>query len=125
MKWSAGNYNIHVARKKKNIHSPCICCLKSYRGTSKFINSIFGSPNVCVNSSFFGCSDGLEKSMFEELKENLRYRFFSFSQKQIFRYVCVSVPNCSSVEDGDFEKVSPISKIMFKNFLRQFKTKPA
>ena len=89
------------------------------------LSTLFGSPNVCVNSSFFGCSDGLEKSMFEELKENLSYRFFSFSQNQILRYVCVSVPNCNSVEDGDFEKVSPISKIMFRNFLRQFKTKTA
>ena len=53
---------------------------------------------VYNNSSFFGNFDGHHKFAFKKLVENLLHGFFSFSQNQIFRYVCLTVQNCRLVE---------------------------
>ena len=72
---------------------------ESYRGTSK--STLFGTLRICINGSFFGHFDGLERSTFK----------VAFQAGELFY--------------GVYEKVSLISKIMFGKFLRQFKTKTA
>ena len=43
----------------------------------KFVNSFWYTEGLC-HSSFFGYFDGLEKSMFQDLKENLHIDFSLF-----------------------------------------------
>ena len=74
--------------EKRNIHSRCICRLKVREGQVS-LSTLLSTARACVINSFFGYFDGLEKSTFQELKEDLHHRFFSFPQNQIFRYVCV------------------------------------
>ena len=64
---------------------------ESYRGTSK--STLFGTLSVCINGSFFGYFDGLERSMFK----------ITFQADELFCRV--------------YEKVSLISKIIFRKFL--------
>ena len=89
----------NVSQKKRANHSLCICYLNVLGGQVSSWSLCCTPRGVCVNSSFFEYFDGLEKSTFNELWENLHNRFFSFYQNQLFRYVCLSVPNCSLVED--------------------------
>ena len=70
---------------------------ESYRGTSN--STVFGTQRDCINGSFFGYFDGLERSTFK----------ITFQADELFYY----------------EKVSHISKTVFRKFLRQFKTKTA
>ena len=70
---------------------------ESYRGTSKSI--LFGTLRVCINGSFFGYFDSLERSTFK----------MTFQADELFY--------------GAYEKVSLISKIILRKFLQQFKTK--
>ena len=63
MKWSEGILNIHVVQKKRNTHSFCICYLKVIEGQVS-LPTLSGKLRVCVNNSFFGYFDGLEKSTF-------------------------------------------------------------
>ena len=70
---------------------------ESYRGTSK--STLFGKLRICINGSFFGNFDGLERSTFK----------IAFQEDELFYRV--------------YEKMSLISKIIFRKFLRQFKTK--
>ena len=72
---------------------------ESYRGTSK--STLFGTLRICINGSFFGHFDGLENSTFK----------IAFQADELFY--------------GVYETVSLISKIIFRKFLRQFKTKMA
>ena len=72
---------------------------ESYRGTSK--STLFGTLRICINGSFFGYFDGLARSTFK----------IAFQADELFY--------------GYHEKVSLISKIIFRKFLRQFKTKTA
>ena len=72
---------------------------ESYKGTSK--STLFGTLRICVNGSFFGNFDGLERSRFK----------IAFQADKLFY--------------GVYEKMSLISKIIFRKFLRQFKTKTA
>ena len=72
---------------------------ESYRGTSK--STLFGTLRVCINGSFFGYFDGLEISTIK----------ITFQADKLFY--------------GVYEKVSLISKIMFRKFLLQFKIKTA
>ena len=72
---------------------------QNYRGTSKSI--LFGTLRVSINGSFFGYFDGLERSTFK----------ITFQADELFY--------------GVYEKVSLISKIIFRKFLRQFKSKTA
>ena len=58
MKWPAGNQNIHVSQEKSNIRSPCRCYLKVIEGQVS-LSTLLGKLRVCINSSFFGCFDGL------------------------------------------------------------------
>ena len=69
---------------------------ESYRGTSK--STLFGTMRICINGSFVGTFNGLERSTFK----------VAFQADELF-----------------YEKVSLISKIIFRKFLRQFKTKTA
>ena len=72
---------------------------QSYRGASK--STLFGTLRVCINGSFFGHFDGLEISTFK----------ITFQADELFY--------------GVYEKVSLISKIIFRKFLLQFKIKTA
>ena len=72
---------------------------ESYRGTSK--STVFGTLRICIDGSFFGNFDVLERSTFK----------IAFQADELFY--------------GVYEKVSLISKIIFRKFLRQFKTKTA
>ena len=56
MKWPAGN-------QKRTNCSLCICYLKVIEGKVG-LSTLCGTLRVCVNSSFFGYFDGLEKSAF-------------------------------------------------------------
>ena len=69
---------------------------ESYRGTSK--STLFGTLRICIDGSFFGNFDGLERSTFK----------IAFQADELFYEV--------------YEKVSLISKIIFRKFLQQFKT---
>ena len=66
MKWPAGNYTIDVSQKKRTNRSLCIYYLKVVKGQIS-LSTLCGTLRVCVNSSFFGYFDGLEKSTFQEL----------------------------------------------------------
>ena len=70
---------------------------ESYRGTSKFINPIWYTEGLCQQSF----SDILMVLKNTRLKSSERIYIidFSFSQNQFFRYVCLSVPNFSLVEN--------------------------
>ena len=59
-----------ISEKKRTNRSLRICNLKVIEGQAR----------VCINSSFLGYFDGLEKYTFKELRENLHHRFFYFSQ---------------------------------------------
>ena len=72
---------------------------ESYRGTSK--STLFGTLRVCINGSFFGYFDGLERPTFK----------IAFQADELFY--------------GVYEKVILISKIVSRKFLLQFKTKTA
>ena len=72
---------------------------ESYRGTSK--STLFGTLRACINGSFFGYFDGLERPTFK----------ITFQADELFYIV--------------YEKVSLISKIIFRKLLQQFKTKTA
>ena len=66
MKWPAGNQNIHVSQKKSNTCSLVVlvyAVLKVIEGQVS-LSTLFGTLRVCINSSFFGYFDGLERSMF-------------------------------------------------------------
>ena len=75
-----------------------ICYFKVIEGQVT-LSTLFGTPRVCVNSSFFRYFNGLDRYTFKALWGNLHHRYFSFSQNQLFRYVCLSVSNCSLVEN--------------------------
>ena len=62
----------------------------SYRGTSK--STLFGTLRVCISGSFFGYFDGLERSTLK----------ITFQADELFY--------------GVYDKVSLISKIIFRNF---------
>ena len=87
-KWPADNYNIHVSQKTSDT-----CSLFAMEGQELYLVHW-----VYINSSFFRYFV-LERSAIQELWENLHHRFFSFSQNQILRYFCLSVPNCSLIEN--------------------------
>ena len=72
---------------------------KNYRGTSKSI--LFDTLRVSIKGSFFGYFDGLERSTFK----------ITFQADELFYEV--------------YEKVSLISKIIFRKFPRQFESKTA
>ena len=61
MKWPAGNQNIHVSQKNSNTRGLCICYLKVVEGQVS-LSTLFSALRVCINSSFFGYFDGLERS---------------------------------------------------------------
>ena len=63
MKWPAVNQNIHVSQKKSNNHSLCICYLKVIQAQLS-LSTLLGTLRVCINSSFFGYFDSLERSTF-------------------------------------------------------------
>ena len=46
--------------------SLCICYLKAVEGQVS-LSTLFGIPRICVNGSFFGYFDGLEKYTFKKL----------------------------------------------------------
>ena len=64
MKLSAANETVHVPQKNKTNCSLCICYLKVIEGQVS-LTTLFGTPRVCVNSSFFEYFDGLEKYTFK------------------------------------------------------------
>ena len=75
MKWPAGNQNIHVSQKKSNNHSLCICYLKVIRAQLIF-STLLRTLRVCINSSFFGYFDSLERSTFYFIKIGLIYQMY-------------------------------------------------
>ena len=99
MKWPACNQNIHVSQKKSNNHSLCICYLKVIQAQLNLWTLLGTLKVVCINSSFFGYFDSLERSTFSELWKNLYHRFFSLSGNKISRYIILSVPNCKLVKN--------------------------
>ena len=62
------------------------------------LSALLGTLRVCISSPFFGHFDGLERSRFKSCERIYTIELFS-SQNQIFRYVYLSVPDCSLVEN--------------------------
>ena len=54
---------MHVPQKKRTNRSLCICYLKVIEGQVS-LATLFGTLRVCIYGSFFGHSDGLERSTF-------------------------------------------------------------
>ena len=54
---------MHVSQKKSNTRSLCVCYLKVIEGKVS-LSALFGTLRFCVNKSFFGYFDGLERSTF-------------------------------------------------------------
>ena len=52
LKWPAGNSNIHVSQKKRNIHSLCICYLKVIEGQAS-LSTLFGTTRFVSTVHFF------------------------------------------------------------------------
>ena len=72
---------------------------ESYRGTSKFINSVWYAESLCQQFIFQIFFDGIEKSTFSELWENLQHIFFSFSPNEISSYITLTVLNGKLIEN--------------------------
>ena len=63
MKWPVGNQNIHVSQEQSNTRSLCIRHVKVIEEQVS-LSTLVGKLRICINSSFFGYFDGLERSTF-------------------------------------------------------------
>ena len=72
---------------------------ESYRGTSKFINSVWYTERFVSMVHFSDILMVLKDPRFKSCERIYNIDFFSFSQNQIFRYACLSVTNCKLLEN--------------------------
>ena len=99
MKWPAGSQTIHVSQKKRTNRSLCICYLKVIEG-QVCLSTLCGTLRICVNSSFLGYFDGLEKSTFKSYEKIYTIDFsLSLEMKSLTILRNLAVLNCKLIEN--------------------------